>query len=306
MQSNETLYKQIKEKMETKEAGKKLASWLKQAERTKKFITTYRKEFREWDPLKFYVTLECKDAFSIRYKGQTVATLSFPASSKSPMVKISDDQKKTNMKYFKLSSGSQSFKWRSSEGTIFRNHFAYNNFKAHSIEHTIESGLIAGLIARNKPTNSALRKKTAVTLGSFPLQFPVPFSACEGTIGTQSGHVDILGRTNNKLLSVWELKSPKAYGSVVRQAYIYALQIYFMINDDKDGDKWLKLFGTSKKRKIDIIVGISKRHTEKAKKDIAKLQEEMKLDGVDNLFSWSIANYSDDLNPHETVFHQIS
>jgi len=87
---------------------------------------------------------------------------------------------------------------------------------------------------------------------------------------------------------------------------VYASNGESRVNDPDTGKDWLELFGTSKKSKIEIIVGISKKYTEKAKKDIAKLQEEMKSDGIDHLFCWCIANYSDDLNPHETIFHQIS
>jgi hypothetical protein len=310
MTTNVTLYKQIKEQMKTEQVSKKLASWLKQAQQTQCFIDAHRNTFNEWVPLKFYITLGCKSVFSIRYKGQEVATLS--CSSKDvggPTVKISKKQITSNKKFLQYKRESRDFKWRSSEGTKFRKHFRDNDFKGHSPEHGIECGLIAGLIDSKKPPKSTLRNRTAVTLGGFPLQFPVPFSACTGTIKTTTGHVDILGRKHPGVLSVWELKSPSVWRGAARQAYIYSLQIYSMINDPNIGKEWLKLFGItreSKAIKIEIVVGVSEKYTEQVKKEIIGLKEEMKADGIEGLFSWNIASYNDDLNPGKIAIHEIS
>jgi len=134
-----------------------------------------------------------------------------------------------------------------------------------------------------------------VTLCDFPLQFPVPFSASKGTIGKTNGHIDILGRRPGGVLSVWELKKPDLCGSAPRQAYIYALQIYFMIYDPHMGKKWLELFGFGRESqtvRIEIVLGLSNSQNGKAMAGITKIRDEMKLDGIDSLFSWHIANYS--------------
>lgn len=312
MTTSVTLYKQIEELMGTPQVSKKLESWLKQAEWTKSFIKTHKDKFNEWAPLKFYVTLGSRKAFSIRYKGQEVATLSCVANDVGgPTVKISKRQKEINANYFQFSCKNQEFKWRSPEGASFRKYFKTTNYNGHSAEHRIESALISGLTAPDR-IGSNLRNRTAVTFDNFPLQFPVPLSACKGTIGKTTGHLDILGRKTGKVLSVWELKSPRAYGAVVRQAYIYALQIYFMINDPAVGEQWLRLFGIrskSKTIKMEIVIGISKKYAELAKSDISRLQAEMEVDGIGRLFSWSIANYNSDLDSdfdaHKTEFTTI-
>ncbi len=313
MTTNGTLYRQIKEQMETPKVTNRLASWLKQAKQTQSFIVTNRKTFNEWKPLRFYVTLGSTNTFSIRYKGQEVATLACSPGVK-PMVKIAAEHMERNQKYFQLSNECQEFKWRSDEGMRFRKQFRNikNDFKVRSVEHRIESALVSGLVKR-KPLNSLLRYRTAVTFGGFPLQFPVPYSACEGTIGMETGHLDILGRKRRGFLSVWELKSPDVYKAAVRQAYIYALQIRFMINDPVSGKEWLELFGIRSKGKtvkMEIVVGISRKFTKTAMKDIGLLQEEMKADGIERVFSWSIANYNSDSVPdfdaHKTEFTTLS
>ncbi len=308
MPTNETLYKQIKRAMATKEVSKKLTSWLEQANKTQSFIDAHHNKFNEWKPLKFYVTLGTKKAFSIRYKGQEVATLS--CSSKDidgPTVKISKKQITSNLKFFKYSSKSQEFKWRSPEGTRLRKHFRGNNFKVHSPEHSIESGLISALI-NPKPVNTDLRNLTAVLLEGFPLQFPVPFSASKGTIGKRSGHLDILGRKNPNILSIWELKSPSVYKGAARQAYIYALQVYSMINDPNIGKDWLELFKIGRKNtaiRIEILVGVAEKFKKQVEQEIYVLKDEMKVDGIEKLFSWNVACYSADLDPHKISIQSI-
>lgn len=310
MTTSVTLCKQIKEQMGTPQVSNKLVSWLKQAKQTQDFINAHRKTFNEWAPLKFYITLGSKSVFSIRYKGQEVASLS--CSSKDvggPTVKISKKQITSNKNFFQYNRESRDFKWRSPEGTKFRKHFRDNDFKGHSPEHGIECGLIAGLIDSKKPPKSTLRNRTAVILGGFPLQFPVPFSACTGTIKTTTGHIDILGRKHPGVLSVWELKSPRVWRGAARQANIYALQIYSMINAPNTGKEWLKLFGItreSKAIKIEIVVGVSGKYTEQVKKEICGLKEEMKADGIEGLFAWNIASYSNDHDPHKISIQPIS
>ncbi len=312
MTTNGTLYRQVEALMRTSQVQNKLTSWLEQAESTKTFIKNHQGKFNEWAPLKFYVTLGSKKVFSIRYKGQEVATLScLDNEVGGPTVKISKRQKEINAKYFQFSCESQEFKWRLPEGASFRKHFKKTNYDGHSAEHRIESELISGLTGDK--IDSKLRNRIAVTFDDFPLQFPVPLSACKGTIDTTTGHLDILGRKKGNVLSVWELKSPRAYGAVVRQAYIYALQIYFMINDPVSGKKWLDLFkigSESRDVNMEIVIGISKKYTEQAKSDISTLQAEMEVDGIGQLFSWSIANYNadsaSDFDAHKTEFTTVS
>jgi hypothetical protein len=307
MPTNETLYKQIQQKMSTKEVSKKLASWLKQAKKTQSYISEHKMKFNQWKPLKFYVALGNSSTFSIRYKGQEVAVLNCSTSRK-PMVKMDETLLEKNKRYFKYSPEDNEFEWSGAEGTRFRNHFSTNDFSVHSPEHCIESGLIAGLISLRKPPKSTLRKRTAVTFKGFPLQFPVPFSASKGAIGDTSGHVDILGRKRPGVLSVWELKSPNVYKGVARQAYTYALQVYSIINDPAIGKDWLELFGFSKRSKtpkVEIVIAVSEKYTQQVTQEIRVLKEEMKADGIEELFSWNIAGFSPDLDPHRIVIHQI-
>lgn len=306
MPTNETLYKQIQQQMATTEVSKKLKSWLAQADATRKFIKENKINFHEWKPLKFYVTLGNANVFSLRYKGQEVALLA--CSSKKAIVKFGDTLIERNERYFNYSPLHQEFEWKKSEGTNFRHHFAKNDFSVHSPEHCIESGLIAGLISSRKPPKSTLRKRTAVTFEGFPLQFPVAFSASEGEIGTSSGHIDVLGRKQGGVLSIWELKSPNVYKGAARQAYIYALQIYSMVNDPSIGKDWLELFRIRRKStsvKFEILVGVSERFKGQVKKEIYALKKEMKVDGIEALFSWNIACYSTDLDAHKISIQPI-
>jgi hypothetical protein len=297
MTTNKTIYKQIEEQLKTAPVRNKLASWLKHANTTKEFIRSHQKDFHEWAPLKFYVTLGKRNFFSIRYKGQEVAYLIFSAEGE-PRVKI------INKNVFEP----HEFNWRGKDGTHFRKHFKGKDYKVHSPEHLIESELISSLINSQKPSNSPLRNRTAVTLGDFPLQFPVPFSASKGTIGETTGHVDILGRKRPGVLSVWELKSPSVYKGAGRQAYIYALQVYSIINDPSIGKDWLELFGFSRKSKtpkVEIVIGVSEKFKEQVKKEISTLKKEMEEDGIEGLFSWNIASYSADLEAHKISIQAI-
>jgi len=308
MPTHETLHKQITQKMTTKEVSKKLVSWLKQAEKTQSYISEHKTKFNQWKPLKFYVALGNSSTFSIRYKGQEVARLDCSTGRK-PMVKMDETLLEKNKLYFKYSPEDNEFEWSGAEGTRFRNHFSNNDFNVRSPEHYIESELIAGLTAKPKPKKGALENRTAVTLGDFPLQFPVPFSASKGAIGETTGHIDILGRKRPGVLSVWELKSPSVYKGVGHQAYIYALQIYSIINDPVIGKDWLELFGFSRKSKtpkVEILIGISDKYTKQVTQEIRALKEELKADGIEGLFSWNIAGYSPDLDPHKISIQQIT
>jgi hypothetical protein len=288
---------------------KKLDSWLASAERPKLFIDEHSDAFHKWSPLKFYVTFGYQPWFSILYEGQEVASLCFPKKDKyCPTVKLTASHLKSNIKYFGLHSSEHQFEWKSKEGNLFRRHFRNGHFPGHSVEKLIEGRLIAGLIAKNKPENSTLRNRTAVTIDRFALQFPVPFSACKGKVGKREGHIDILGRkreSSDSFLSVWELKAPGAYGSAARQAYIYAAQIQEMISDQSSASRWRELFGFSAGStvpKIEIVLGLSKSLNDVALSDIRALRNESESGGCKCPFSWTIANYADDLDVNHIKF----
>lgn len=310
MQSNEMLFNQITQRMDTKKVRGKLESWLKQAKQTKDFIKKHKASFNEWRPLKFYVALGNSNTFSIRYKGQEVAILDCSKDCK-PIVRMGERLLKRNKQYFKYSPQCCDFEWSGVEGARFRKHFNKEDYKVHSLEHYIESELIAGLISKKKSEESPLRNRIAVSFENFPLQFPVPFAASKGAIGKNVGHLDILGRKHPGVLSIWELKSSKCYKGAALQAYIYALQVYCIINDPYIGKDWLELFGFSRKSKtpkVEIIIGVSEKHTEQVKKEIMCLKEEMKKDGIEGLFSWHIACYKNDspnFTAHELSMQQI-
>ena len=104
---------------------------------------------------------------------------------------------------------------------------------------------------------------------------PLPISASKGNPEPKTGHIDILarhrsGKGKRVKLSVWELKSPKAKNNPVKQAYIYALTLLYILRS-RHGDEWYKLCGfkskVPSKLVIEAVVAVSEGQ-EKACRDM--------------------------------------
>ncbi|MFZ2654347.1 MAG: hypothetical protein WAX69_05485, partial [Victivallales bacterium] len=243
-------------------------------------INEVKNKVHKWAPLKFYTSTDKGTDFSVRYHGQEVATLKCGKSSVYLHVNPKTDT------YFKCPITGV-FEWRSEKGKAFRNYFKNHldkNLPNHVKEHIVENLFLTGLTS--SPKASIFKHRTAITLPSnkrnhgLPLQFPVPFSASNGKIGATIGHIDILGRSKNGAhLSVWEIKYVGKSKLIVKQAYVYALQVLFMLSENSLRERWLKLFGFSKGRTrlkaIEIVLAVSKDQQSSVEEQIAGLNSEI-------------------------------
>ncbi len=262
------------------DARDKCIRWLNSLENTSKKINDVKNKVHKWSPLKFYTSTDKGADFSVRYHGQEVATLKFGKTSVYLHV-----NPKTNT-YFKCPITGV-FEWRSEKGKEFRNFFKNHpiqNLPNHVKEHIIEDLFLTGLTS--SPKSVYFKHRTAITLPStkknhgLRLQFPVPFSASKGKIKHARGYVDILGRSMNGAdLSVWEIKYVGKSELIVKQAYVYALQVLFMLNEKNLRERWLKLFGFSKGRTrlkaIEIVLAVSKDQQPRVEEQIAGLNSEI-------------------------------
>jgi hypothetical protein len=215
------------------------------------------KLFNEPKGLRFYVTVgDVSKAgrargsavgFSVRHRGQEVAKLTV---GKDPTLIVSKKHEATNREYLKVSTPAGRFAWTGREGRSFRKLFKASapGSWLRSEEHEYESRILEELEARSSKkkfggTFSGVRH-CGLTTHEYPVQFPVPISANNGTPVPTRGNVDILvrrQRSRRTRLSVWELKRPGAFQHALSQAYIYAVTLALMARDPA-GDEWYRLF----------------------------------------------------------------
>jgi len=251
-----------------------LNGWLDVCKKGEDKIHKAKKQFHQWHPLRVYVSVgKAKSntaVFSLRFFGQEVAEL-VVENNKDVKLRLSKILSGNNQKYFKnLALKQGEYSWNGKEAKMFRKFFkdlAANpgeKIKVRGDEHRIESKFIEEMLKGRGKFGRPDLEIQPVTLGGCPLQFPVPFSANKGKAEPGPGHIDILarrkGKDNKVRLSVWELKKPKAYGKAAAQAYIYALQLLYILRSER-GNEWYKLFGFSrpvpKSLEIEAVVAIT-------------------------------------------------
>jgi hypothetical protein len=115
------------------------------------------------------------------------------------------------------------------------------DFIVHSKEHEYEMYFYKQLSARTKE-GFFKNKQPVMFLKKYPFQFPVPSKASGGNSKSNTGHTDIIVRSNGgKCLSVIELKAIYDEHAVF-QAFVYAYQIRKYLEKG-----FYTLFGFSKK-----------------------------------------------------------
>jgi len=220
-----------------------------------------RKSFYQPEPLRAYTCIaDLKKAiFSLRFKGQTVGYLK---NDRFGVLKLHIDSKlkKANSDYFgyKIDSDESSWNWRNdvvakefrayfkdkykiSDGISFLPRGSTKTASEHNVESLIlkemqrtDSGKFGGTCLYIQP----------VMVAGCPLQCPLPISSSKGKIRPNKGNIDILARTKNRNLSVWELKKPmedlKSLAHI--QVFAYAYTLLKMLRSES-GSAWYKIFG---------------------------------------------------------------
>jgi len=229
----------------------KAAGWAEKLRDAKKSIVSAKQQFREWFPLKLYLSYttatQSRIDFSLRYLGQQVATLRVDTNG-DVYISIVPMTAATNADLCGIDLVGE-HPWRGVEAQKFRRHFqCLDHAKYHSAvkseEHHIESEFLRHM---KDPTgskfNGTLRGIQPVMLGAFPFQFPVPISGNTGVPKLTKGNIDILARRGagkGTKISVWELKRPDTTAQAISQAYIYSVTLLKMLRTQQSGDIWYR------------------------------------------------------------------
>jgi hypothetical protein len=205
-------------------------------------------KFREWKPLRFYVSVSDVSPtlrFSLRYRGQEVATV----SGASLRVDVTAAHAKNNRKFFQVDTPAGKTPW--SDARAFRALFRTPAPRAtvKSPEHELEARILSQLEVRRGADKfgGTLRgvRHAGITRHEYPLQFPLPLSASKGHPTDSRGNVDVLvrrGSGRGTHLGVWELKAPGEFQHALAQAYVYAVTLALVLRS-RSGPAWYRLFG---------------------------------------------------------------
>lgn len=223
-----------------------VAGILKNIEQIKKHKT----KFHEWKPLFLYMPVGkakgSANTFSLRFKGQDVATLSIKGSE----IILSDkDFNTTNKNSFDFES-IQKVPWDSPEAKQFRSQFSKAAGKATIGEHTFESALLSELEKNDKISkDSNLWGITPVKIADicrFQMKTPLAASELPITYSEHGGPLDILARVGvgaASSLCVMELKiAQKDMESAVHQGIAYTVFLQNLLQSES-GKDWYKIFG---------------------------------------------------------------
>lgn len=223
------------------------ADWAKALTDALPRIAAASAQFHRRKPFRIYSTVSKASGrhveFSVRFRGQEVATLMTPDSG--PQLHVSASMKRTNERDFGVRSPVGTFGWSGAEARAFRGAFdnALNNGAGapHSPEHEIESRMLEHMQGAKGRFAGTLEGIQPVTLAGFPFQCPLPLSTSAGTPKATRGNMDILAR-HRGTLSLWELKRPGETAKAVPQVYAYAVSLARMLRGERGGD-WFRLFG---------------------------------------------------------------
>ncbi len=276
----------------TKERAELAARWAEELEAGVSRIVEASALFNEPSGLRFYVTVgNVSEAgrgeggslrFSVRHRGQEVATLSVGAQ---PKLVITPAHAAANEGYFKVNTPPGWFLWNSPKAREFRKLFKASKpgARVKSEEREHEARILKQLEATSARLKfgNTLRgvRHCGLTKHEYPVQYPVPISANTGTPRLSRGNIDILvrqqrdGRTR---LAVWELKRPGALQHALAQAYIYAVTLA-MTARGAQGGTWFRLFGfprgVPEQLEIDAVAMVSKDQRRKVPAALAELSD---------------------------------
>jgi hypothetical protein len=237
------------------------AGYAEEISNNKDTITEVRKGFREWSPLKFYLTVtEAKKAkhfvnFELRYMGQTVAKLTV---NKDEIPKLSTRYKyceEANLRNFNCSIHLPDVDWRGEDAKGFRKFFKKREVtrvdgKRGNKEHYLESLLLTEFSKTKSEEKPLLRIQPVKIAG---VRFPMPTyikASNHKKVEIGYGHIDILARTGTggkaTHLCIMELKDENTKREppkeVMKQAIAYATFIRELLRSNSGRD-WWRLFG---------------------------------------------------------------
>ncbi|QXE92781.1 hypothetical protein KP001_09790 [Geomonas subterranea] len=304
-----TLLEQIEEVWE-RGAATKAIKWAVQLEQAIPKITEHKKSFREWQPLRVYLSYttatSSKIPFSLRYLGQEVATLTVEDAG--PSLKVSPKTAGINSDRFGINFCGK-VDWAGPEAREFRRAFRELDptryfDKLKSEEHHIESEFLRHM---EDPTSGkfhgTFKHIQPVMMAGFPFQFPLPISGHSGLPKLSNGNIDILARRGTgggTKISVWELKRPKTTAHAIDQAYIYAVTLLKMLRTPAAGDFWYKNvigFGCSvpKHLTIESVVAVSisnDRNRRLFEEKFRKFKEQNSLEIGGDVINLHVAHYT--------------
>lgn len=235
------------------------AGYAKDISVNKPVIESVKKRFREWSPLRLYLTVtEAKKAkhsviFDLRYLGQTVAELT--ANIDKGLKLSTKGYERTNHDHFCCDICLSAADWTSDDATKFRMFFRNrkglrNAAKRKNDEHRLESQLLTEFSKMKSKEKPLLRIQPVKIAG---VRFPIPTyvqASNHKKVDIGYGHIDILARTGTggkaTHLCIMELKDenekkelPK---EVMKQAIAYATFIRELLRSNS-GSVWWELFG---------------------------------------------------------------
>jgi hypothetical protein len=236
------------------------------------FITECRKQFHEWQPLRFYLSTKQiievtkkKVVSDVRYLGQTVAKMT---CNDSDTPRLSTDScEEANRKYFGCELELHDCPWDGDEAKAFRSYFKrryeernvnggnpeageahvgslFPKFSVNADYPRVREARIQSLLLTEFDT-SRFRNIRPVEIAGFRYAMPTPLRASTpGEVsytGAAGGGIDILTRCGSKLCVV-EVKSegastPKA---AIEQAVKYTVFLRELLRSDCGADWWKK------------------------------------------------------------------
>ena len=222
-------------------------------------IRNSKQTFNQWSPLFLYMNVtEAKKSngvFSVRYRGQDVATLKVKNDSILISTKEYDVK---NQRDFECLMKLNNNTWDSNEARVFRKHFSNNPSRSTKSskgndEHRIES-LLLSEFSKTSSKGKLLCGIQPVKIANIArFQMPTPLSASNIEKLKYSyengGGIDILSRISRKnspKLCIMEVKdenvSKEPPVKAIKQALIYATFVRELLRS-KSGSTWWKIFG---------------------------------------------------------------
>ena len=224
-------------------------------------IAEYRSRFKEITSLRYYIsTTNAKKAKSkllldVRYRGQSVATLTATKNDISISTKGKNDN---NKNHFSCDVELDDDSWKSDKAREFRKKFSNrydtrNDTKKSNDEHHVESLLLSEFSKRNGAEKSIIGIQPVKICGNrFGMPTPVSASNHVNPLkysNQYGGGIDIFARTGRgrlTYLTVIEVKDknkpiePPKYA--LKQAIQYAVFIRELLRSES-GEDWYKIFG---------------------------------------------------------------
>jgi hypothetical protein len=228
-------------------------------------IRSIRSTFREWSPLKLYLTTtNAKSAknsvtFELRYMGQTAAILK--AHKNNQHIISTKGYDVTNQRDFECNIELENDNWHGEKAREFRSFFKWRRGprktggRKRNNEHRLES-LLLSEFSKTRRKDKALLNIQPLKIGGARFAMPTPISASdhkEIKLGrNKGGGIDILARTGiggrATYLCIMELKDENNKSEppqdAIKQALAYTTFIRELLRSGS-GCVWWKLFGFS-------------------------------------------------------------